>query len=146
MPCRGRSLAPWPAVALPGDDAPRGTVQAADSVTLTLRTAHENVESNLAGLAVPALRADAWGGLGMAYHAQDRLAEAADSYRRALGENDALHWHYLLRVALADQGAIAAATRRVALRLFDPSPLTARNTACLQSGLGHTHQPGRDPC
>ena len=80
-----------------------------DSVTLTLRTARENVERNLASLAEPALRADPWGGLGMLHHAQDRLAEAAQSYRRALGENDALHWHYLRGVVLADQRVIDAA-------------------------------------
>ena len=47
-----------------------------------------------------------WGGLGMLYHAQNRLREAAENYRRALDEAETIHWHYLLAVVLTDQGDV----------------------------------------
>lgn len=106
--------------ALP-NDATTLADQPADRVTLTLRTARDQVLTRIADLAEPAERADAWGGLGMLYHAQNRLGEAADSYRRALDEAETIHWHYLLAVVLTDQGDVdgAAAGFRRALELAE---------------------------
>ncbi|MCY4013309.1 MAG: tetratricopeptide repeat protein [Gammaproteobacteria bacterium] len=83
--------------------------QPRDRVTQTLRTARERVLTRITDLAEPAERADAWGGLGMLYHAQNRLGEAAEHYRRALDEAETIHWHYLLSVVLTDQGDVAGA-------------------------------------
>ena len=94
--------------ALP-DDATTQADQPADRVTQTLRTAREQVLTRIADLAEPAERADAWGGLGMLYHAQNRLGEAAESYRRALDEAETIHWHYLLAVVSTDQGDVDGA-------------------------------------
>ena len=74
-----------------------------------MRTARERVLTRITDLAEPAERADAWGGLGMLYHAQNRLGEAAEHYRRALDEAETIHWHYLLSVVLTDQGDVAGA-------------------------------------
>ena len=106
--------------ALP-DDPPTPADQPEDRVALTLRTAREQVLARVAELSEGAERADAWGGLGMLYHAQNRLREAAESYRRALDEAETIHWHYLLGVALADRGDVdgAAAGFRRALDLAE---------------------------
>lgn len=106
--------------ALP-DDATAQVDQPTDRVTQTLRTAREQVLTRVADLAEPAERADAWGGLGMLYHAQNRLGEATESYRRALDEAETIHWHYLLAVVLTDQGDVdgAAAGFRRALELAE---------------------------
>ena len=95
--------------------------QPADRVTLTLETAREQALTRIAELEDPVERADVWGGLGMLYHAQNRLREAAESYRRALEEAETIHWHYLLAVVLADQGDVdgAVASFRRALELAD---------------------------
>lgn len=91
------------------DDATTQADQPTDRITQTLRTAREQVLTRIADLAEPAERADAWGGLGMLYHAQNRLGEAAESYRRALDEAETIHWHYLLAVVLTDQGDVDGA-------------------------------------
>ena len=106
--------------ALP-DEATTQVDQPTDRVTQTLRTAREQVLTRIADLAEPAERADAWGGLGMLYHAQNRLGEAAESYRRALDEAETIHWHYLLAVVSTDQGDVdgAAAGFRRALELAE---------------------------
>ena len=95
--------------------------QPADRVTLTLETAREQALTRVAELEDPVGRADVWGGLGMLYHAQNRLREAAENYRRALDEAETIHWHYLLAVVLADQGDVdgAVANFRRALELAD---------------------------
>ena len=107
--------------ALPDDATTQAADGPADRVTLTLQTAREQVLARIAESEGPVERADAWGGLGMLYHAQNRLREAAASYRRALDEAEAIHWHYLLAVALTDQGDVqgAAARFRRALELAD---------------------------
>ena len=103
------------------DDATTQAEQPTDRVTQTLRTAREQVLTRVADLAEPAERADAWGGLGMLYHAQNRLGEAAKYYRRALDEAETIHWHYLLSVVLTDQGdvGVAEAGFRRALELAE---------------------------
>ena len=117
----GTAILALSAAALPDDPVPATPIiQPADPISLTLRTARENVEQRLTELATPLGRADAWGGLGMLYHAQDRLADAAESYSLALAENPAIHWHYLLGVVQADQGDVEAAADafREALRML----------------------------
>lgn len=94
--------------ALP-DGAPTQADQPTDRITQTLRTAREQVLMRITDLAEPSERADAWGGLAMLYHAQNRLGEAAENYRRALDEAETIHWHYLLSVVLTDQGDVAGA-------------------------------------
>ncbi|MCY3811886.1 MAG: tetratricopeptide repeat protein [Gammaproteobacteria bacterium] len=108
------------ATALPDDTTTQADLPA-DRVTQTLRTAREQVLARIARLEEPAERAGAWGGLGMLYHAQNRLGEAAESYRRALAETETIHWHYLLAVVLTDQGHVdgAAAGFRRALELAE---------------------------
>ena len=94
--------------ALP-DTATTQADQPTDRITRTLRTARERVLTRIADLEEPAERADAWGGLAMLYHAQNRLGEAAMNYRRALDEAETIHWHYLLSVVLTDQGDVGGA-------------------------------------
>ncbi len=96
-----------PANALP--DSSPAQAQPADRVTLTLETAREQALTRVADLEEGAERADVWGGLGMLYHAQSRLREAAENYRRALDETETIHWHYLLAVVLTDQGDVQGA-------------------------------------
>ena len=125
--------------ALP-DDATTQADQPTDRITQTLKTAREQVLTRIADLAEPAERADAWGGLGMLYHAQNRLGEAAESYRRALDETETIHWHYLLAVVLTDQGDVngAAAGFRRALELAEGRHMLASyrlGLALLADGL-----------
>ena len=76
---------------------------------MTLEAAREQALARIANLEEPAERAEVWGGLGMLYHAQNRLREAAESYRRSLDEAETIHWHYLLGVVLADRGDVDGA-------------------------------------
>ena len=116
--------------AMPGIAAPVSAANEPgpdDALAATLRTARETVADKLPELDDPAQRADAWGGLGMLYHAQDLLAQAAEAYRRALDEAPALHWHYLLGVVLVDQGDLngGVAQFRHALELADGGHMLA---------------------
>lgn len=52
-------------------------------------------------------RADAWGDLGMLYHAHRLRHLAQDAYRRALSEADVPRWRYLHAVVLSERGEIA---------------------------------------
>ena len=90
-------------------DSPPTQAEPADRVTLTLETAREQAVARVADLDDGAARADVWGGLGMLYHAQNRLHDAAEYYRRALDEAETIHWHYLLAVVLTDQGDVDGA-------------------------------------
>ena len=99
----------------------REPAPSADRFERTLQIASAQVETRIAELDEPSERSDALGGLGMLYHAQNRLAEAAQHYSDALAEQDTIHWHYLLGVVLADQGDVEAASRefRSALALAE---------------------------
>lgn len=99
----------------------REPAPSADRIERTLQIASAQVETRIAELGEPSERSDALGGLGMLYHAQNRLAEAAQHYSDALAEQDTIHWHYLLGVVLADQGDVEAASRefRSALALAE---------------------------
>lgn len=97
---------PTPAAAAPAATAASG-VEAA--VAARLETAARELAERLPQLSSGAARAEAIGELAMLYHAQALLPEAIAAYRRALAAAPALRWHYLLGVALADSGDLAAA-------------------------------------
>lgn len=90
-------------------DSSPDQAEAADRIALTLEAARAQALARVVDLEEGAERADVWGGLGMLYHAQNRLSEAAENYRRALDEAETIHWHYLLAVVLADQGDVHGA-------------------------------------
>ena len=90
-------------------DSSPAQAEPADRVTLTLETAREQALTRVADLEEATERGDVWGGLGMLYHAQNRLREAAENYRRALDEAETTHWHYLLAVVSSDQGNVEGA-------------------------------------
>ena len=102
----------------PMEDAPAQPV----SVQATLTAAVQATEQELQQLEDPGERAELLGRLAMLHHAQDMLGPAETAYRRALAERPHWRWHYLLAVALADQGATrsAIAAHRDALALAAP--------------------------
>lgn len=75
----------------------------------TLREAREEVERDVPQLEDAEARAEAWGRLGMLYHAQSLLDEAQAAYREALRHAPAVPWHYLLAVVLGERGEIGPA-------------------------------------
>lgn len=87
----------------------------------TLREAREEVERATPQLEDAEARAEAWGRLGMLYHAQSLLDEAEDAYRNALHHAPAVPWHYLLAVVLGERGDIdpAIAEYESAIALTD---------------------------
>ena len=118
MACRSAAtafglLATAHAAQLATDDVqpnpPAQNLSRSEIIAATLRTAREAVDRELPQLTEATQRADAWGGLGMLYHAQNRLAAAADAYRRALAAAPAARWHYLLAVVQGDRGDLDAA-------------------------------------
>ena len=117
------------AVAVSGDVPPKDDAPSEDSppakpasVEETLAAAVLATEHELQQLEDPGERAEVLGRLGMIHHAQDILGPAETAYRRALAERPHWHWHYLLAVVLADQGATrsAIAAHRDALALAEP--------------------------
>ena len=95
-----------------------------DLLNETLREAREEVERDVPQLEDAEARAEAWGRLGMLYHAQSLLDEAETAYRKALGHAPAVPWHYLLAVVLGERGDI------------DPAIVEYRNAIALADG-GH---------
>ena len=77
-----------------------------DLLARTLREAREEVERDAPQLEAADARAEAWGRLGMLYHAQSLLDEAEEAYREALRHAAAVPWHYLLAVVLGERGDI----------------------------------------
>lgn len=75
----------------------------------TLQEARREVERDAPRLETAAARAEAWGRLGMLYHAQSMLDEAEQAYREALADAPAVPWHYLLGVVLGEGGGVDAA-------------------------------------
>lgn len=90
-----------------------------DLLNETLREAREEVERDVVQLEDALARAEAWGRLGMLYHAQSLLDEAEEAYREALRHAPSVPWHYLLAVVLGERGeigpAIAQYQRAIAL-------------------------------
>ncbi|MYA17727.1 MAG: tetratricopeptide repeat protein [Gammaproteobacteria bacterium] len=91
----------------------------ADLLGETLREAREEVERDVPQLEDARARAEAWGRLGMLYHAQSLLDEAQEAYREALRHAPTVPWHYLLAVVLGERGevdpAIAQYEKAIAL-------------------------------
>ncbi len=108
----------WPAAAY-SESTPTAADTWPPALAETLAAARDEMHRQLETLTQPAERADARGGLGMLFHAQDLLDDAEAAYRAALDESPALHWHYLLGTVLRDQGEIdgAIAEYRRALAL-----------------------------
>ena len=100
-----------PAVAQPGpttdDVANEGSW--AELLDQTLREAREEVQRDAPQLENAEARAEAWGRLGMLYHAQSLLDEAEEAYREAVRHAPAVAWHYLLGVVLGERGEVDAA-------------------------------------
>ena len=101
-------------LAAPADAQPVGTepstnVDWTDLLNQTLREAREEVERDVPQLEDAEARAEAWGRLGMLYHAQSLHDEAEEAYREALRHAPAVPWHYLLGVVLGERGEIRPA-------------------------------------
>ena len=98
-----------------------------------------SLEQRLDAAATPSERATIWGTEGMLLHAQRRLSEAQDAYRRAIDEHESARWRYLHGVVLAETGALAASVtdfrRAVALAPDDMPAWYRLGTALLQVGV-----------
>ena len=75
----------------------------------TMREARDEAERLAATSTDAASRADAWGNLGMLYHAHRLRFLARDAYARALTEAETTRWRYLHGIALAELGEIERA-------------------------------------
>ena len=73
-----------------------------------LSDARIEAERQAAALPDADARADAWGNLGMLYHAQRLRYLAQDAYDRALVEADKPRWRYLRAIVLSERGEIEA--------------------------------------
>ncbi len=78
----------------------------ADLLAQTLASARAEVERDVPLLREARLQAEAWGRLGMLYHAQSLLDEAEQAYRKALAISKEVPWHYLLAVVLNARGEV----------------------------------------
>lgn len=95
------ALLPAAAAALPRDDA-----DASRRPTDSVEAQRLDVEIQVQALSDPKQRAEAWGRLGMLYHARRMRLLAQDAYERALAENETPRWRYLRGVVLAEQGEV----------------------------------------
>lgn len=91
-------------------DEPAGEAAASEAwpalLAETLDNARQEVERDVPLLEDPEQQAEAWGRLGMLYHAQSLLDEAEHAYREALRRARAVPWHYLLAVVLGERGEV----------------------------------------
>ena len=74
-----------------------------------MREARAEAERVAATSADAASRADAWGSLGMLYHAHRLRFLARDAYARALQDANTMRWRYLHGIALSELGEIEGA-------------------------------------
>ena len=79
------------------------------ALAATMREARGEAERVAATSTDAASRADAWGNLGMLYHAHRLRFLARDAYARALTEAETTRWRYLHGIALAELGEIERA-------------------------------------
>ena len=79
------------------------------ALAATMREARGEAERLAATSADAASRANAWGNLGMLYHAHRLRFLARDAYARALDEAETVRWRYLHGIALAELGEIERA-------------------------------------
>lgn len=75
-------------------------------VAEALRTARDDTERQVALLPDAASRSNAWGRLGMFYHAQHLPYAAELAYGKALAEAEDPRWHYLRAIALGERGEL----------------------------------------
>ena len=79
------------------------------ALAATMREARGEADRVAATSTDAASRADAWGNLGMLYHAHRLRFLARDAYARALTEAETTRWRYLHGIALAELGEIERA-------------------------------------
>ncbi len=95
------------------------------ALATTMREARGEAERVAATSTDAASRADAWGNLGMLYHAHRLRFLARDAYARALTEAETTRWRYLHGIALAELGEIERAAedfRQVTTAMPDNMP------------------------
>lgn len=81
------------------------------ALATTMREARDEAERLASTSTDASARADAWGNLGMLYHAQRLRFLARDAYAAALAETETVRWRYLHGIALAELGEIEHAAR-----------------------------------
>lgn len=86
------------------DELSRGLDSLPEDFANDLRAARADVLEQQATEEDPQKRSDAWGNLGMIYHAQQFLDTALDAYRRALAQHEDARWHYLSAVIHLTRG------------------------------------------
>ena len=79
------------------------------ALAATMREARDEAERIAATTPDAASRADAWGSLGMLYHAHRLRFLARDAYARALADAETARWRYLHGITLAELGEIERA-------------------------------------
>ena len=90
---------------------PRQLADLPPALATTMREARDEAERLASTSTEAPVRADAWGNLGMLYHAHRLRFLARDAYAAALAENDTVRWRYLHGIALAELGEIERAAR-----------------------------------
>lgn len=98
-------LALTPSSALEGESAMRFE-GLAPVVAEALRNARDDTERQVALLPDAASRSNAWGRLGMYYHAQHLPYAAELAYGRALAQAEDPRWRYLRAIALGERGEL----------------------------------------
>ena len=79
------------------------------ALAATMREARNEAERIAATSPDAAARADAWGSLGMLYHAHRLRFLARDAYARALADAETARWRYLHGITLAELGELERA-------------------------------------
>lgn len=88
---------------------PRQLSDLPSALAATMREARTEAERVAAASPDAARRSDAWGNLGMLYHAHRLRFLAQDAYARALVEAESVRWRYLHGIALSELGEIERA-------------------------------------
>ena len=103
--------------------APRQLADLPPALAAAMRDARAEAERLAAELPDAAARGDAWGNLGMLYHAHRLRYLAQDAYQRAVAEAQGSRWRYLHGIALSELGEIerAAADFRFVTRMTPDS-------------------------
>ena len=89
--------------------APRQLADLPPALAAVMRDARADAERLAAELPDASARGDAWGNLGMLYHAHRLRYLAQDAYQRAVAEADGPRWRYLHGIALSELGEIERA-------------------------------------
>jgi tetratricopeptide (TPR) repeat protein len=78
----------------------------APEMIAVLKRIQQETEAQIAGLGDAASRAEAWGQLGMFYHAQHLPYAAEQAYTKALAEVEDSRWFYLRGITLRERGEL----------------------------------------